>query len=228
MLEFIGCGSAFNTEIGNNSAFFKIDNGDTMYLIDCGSSIFERIIKFNVLDNVKRLIVLVTHMHPDHIGSLGDLIFYTYYVKGFKTEVYYPNMSSLHMMLGTVGVNMNLYEVYSYDHRVEIASEIVKHVKEIPSWSYWIKVGNIRIQYSGDTYEIPEHIVYNLEHGLVDVLYQDTCGLDYEGNVHLYYGKLRDAIPLHLRRKVWCMHLDKAFNKDQAIADRFNVVEPIR
>jgi hypothetical protein len=127
------------------------------------------------------------------------------------------------MMLGSVGVNMNLYEVYTYNQGVNIGSYIVRHVKEIPSWGYWIKVGSTIILYSGDTYDVKEHIVWSLENGYVDTLYQDTCGLDYEGNVHLYYGKLRDAIPAHLRHKVWCMHLDKAFDKDQAIADGFNV-----
>ncbi|WAH38331.1 MBL fold metallo-hydrolase [Alicyclobacillus dauci] len=77
MLNFVGCGSAFNTALGNNSAYMKFD--DTLFMIDCGSANFGRIKRANLLDGIKHIDVLITHLHPDHIGSLGDLIFYTYY-----------------------------------------------------------------------------------------------------------------------------------------------------
>lgn len=41
MLKFLGRGSAFNTEEGNTSAYIKENR--TLFLIDCGSNIFERI-----------------------------------------------------------------------------------------------------------------------------------------------------------------------------------------
>jgi len=41
MLKFIGSGSAFNTKLGNNSAYYK--EGNQMLLIDCGSNILQYI-----------------------------------------------------------------------------------------------------------------------------------------------------------------------------------------
>jgi hypothetical protein len=47
-LKFIGTGSAFNTNLGNTSAYIKYDND--LLLIDCGESIFERLIKNDILN----------------------------------------------------------------------------------------------------------------------------------------------------------------------------------
>lgn len=77
MLNFIGRGSAFNTKEGNNSTFIKNENH--LLLVDCGSDVFSRIMELNLLQNVEEIDVIITHLHPDHFGSLGDLIFYSYF-----------------------------------------------------------------------------------------------------------------------------------------------------
>ena len=77
-LLFLGRGSAFNISEGNNSAYF-IDKNE-LFLIDCGESIFERIIERNLLDSVSCVNVMITHTHSDHVGSIGSLIMYCYYV----------------------------------------------------------------------------------------------------------------------------------------------------
>ena len=41
MLKFIGTGSAFNQDLGNTSAYIK--DGETLLLIDCGETVFQRI-----------------------------------------------------------------------------------------------------------------------------------------------------------------------------------------
>lgn len=58
-LNFLGRGSAFNTNEGSNSAFIK-DN-DTLFLIDCGEDTFSKIIKFNILENIKNIHIFITH-----------------------------------------------------------------------------------------------------------------------------------------------------------------------
>ncbi|MDK2600591.1 MBL fold metallo-hydrolase [Bacillus stercoris] len=88
MLNFIGTGSAFNTKLGNNSAFIKKDN--SLFLIDCGSTTFSRLKETGLLEDVEKVFVLLTHTHADHVGSLGDLILYGYYSMG-KLGV--PNVS---------------------------------------------------------------------------------------------------------------------------------------
>jgi len=51
MLSFICTGSAFNTKLGNNSAYVKA--GTTLFLIDCGSTTFQRLIDKGILDGVE-------------------------------------------------------------------------------------------------------------------------------------------------------------------------------
>ena len=54
-LSFLGRGCAFNPKEGNNSAYFIENN--TLFLIDCGESIFERIISTNLLENIDDVIL---------------------------------------------------------------------------------------------------------------------------------------------------------------------------
>ena len=74
MLKFIGTGSAFNTELGNTSAYIKQDQ--TLFILDCGETAFTRMKQLNIFEDVKNVYIAITHMHPDHVGSLGSLVFY--------------------------------------------------------------------------------------------------------------------------------------------------------
>ena len=60
MLNFIGTGSAFNTELGNNSAFVK--NNDSLILIDCGGTVFHRLQELSLLDGLQNLYIVITHI----------------------------------------------------------------------------------------------------------------------------------------------------------------------
>ena len=53
MLNFIGVGSAFNTELGNNSAFIKKQN--SLILVDCGGTVFHKLQELNILDGLENL-----------------------------------------------------------------------------------------------------------------------------------------------------------------------------
>ena len=77
-LLFLGRGAAFNPSEGNNSAYF-IDNNQ-LFLIDCGESVFSSLMENNLLDKSMKINLMITHTHSDHIGSLGSLVMYSYYV----------------------------------------------------------------------------------------------------------------------------------------------------
>ena len=76
-LFFLGRGAAFNPKEGNNSAYFVENN--QLFLIDCGESIFERLVESGVLESVEAINLMITHTHSDHIGSLGSLAMYSFY-----------------------------------------------------------------------------------------------------------------------------------------------------
>ena len=83
-LKFTGIGSAFNTKLGTNSAFFIKDK--TLFLFDCGDSTFGKLKENEILQNIEKIIIITSHCHPDHISSIGSLIFYLHYINKMKTE----------------------------------------------------------------------------------------------------------------------------------------------
>lgn len=232
MLKFIGSGSAFNTKLGNNSAYIK-ENG-VLFLIDCGELTFDRILKSNLLDDVNEIHIACTHTHPDHIGSLGSLIFYCYYIKKIK-PVFYSAHTDFLVLLNIMGICTEHCEFKNYavspiakieNLNLEISFIIVKHAKELNSFGILIcKNGKELVYYSGDSCDIEENILNGLKNNSISMIYQDTCKADYYGNVHLSLRKLTEIIPIELRNKVWCMHLDSGFMPDEARELGFNVVE---
>lgn len=238
-LNFIGTGGAFNTKLGNNSAYQIF--GKHLFLIDCGGTVFDRLIQAGILDNVENVTVLITHFHPDHIGSLGDLIFYCYFNKNLNSaKVISPNMDNLRDLLASMGISEQYYD-WAISH-VETNTNIVignvelsiypiltKHDKYLRCYGYYIE--NTRnystCYYSGDASIIPIGVLEDLKEGYIDILYQDTTSLDYEGNIHLSLRELEELIPQELRQMVVCMHLDKEFNTFKAKQLGFQVANSV-
>lgn len=232
MLNFLGIGSAFNTALGNTSAFIK--EKSSIFLIDCGSTVFSKIQKLDLLAGINNLYIAISHTHPDHVSSLGEVIFYSHYILNKRPQIFFPDVPLLSSILNNMGVDAEFYELIPATH-TKIYDEFLdtmdlsfipsSHVKNIPSYGILLKYGNHTIFYSGDSNEISQSILENLEKGYIDILYQDTCSIDYEGNPHLYIGKLAEYIKPSLRSKVYCMHIDQRFEKTKALNLGFNVAE---
>jgi ribonuclease BN (tRNA processing enzyme) len=242
-LNFIGTGSAFNTELGNNSAYQIY--GKHLFLIDCGGTVFDRLTKSGILDIIENATILITHLHPDHIGSLGDLIFYMHFVKKKNATIVYPEIDHLVELLGMMGVEE---EYFNYDytlldgnyrlvsHKFEIGNTILDispiEVNHQIGMAYYITntSNDLTAYYSGDCNNIPKQVIEDLEssrYRYLDVLYQDTTSLDYEGNIHLSLNKLEQLIKPEFRHQVFCMHLDSKFNPFKAKSLGFQVAKNI-
>ncbi|TYQ15789.1 UNVERIFIED_CONTAM: Metal-dependent hydrolases of the beta-lactamase superfamily III [Acetivibrio alkalicellulosi] len=228
MLNFLGIGSAFNTNLGNTCAYIKTKK--TLFLIDCGSTVFRRLLKREILSNVNNIFVAITHTHPDHIGSLGELIFYSHYKLNCTCKIYFPDNNLINTILNCQGIRNNYYEISNSGTRIsdmdlEFSFFNSSHVDSIPCYGILVNKDNKSIYYSGDSNRVSSYVVEGLKNGTIDKLYQDTCSLDYKENPHLYLGKLSEIIPGHLRHKVYCMHLDENFNINTAKSLGFNIAE---
>ena len=236
-LKFIGTGSAFNTKLGNTSAYIKENN--TLLLIDCGELTFDRILSLNLLSDVNEVHIAVTHTHPDHIGSLGSLIFYCYFIKKIK-PIFHSADTDFIRVLQYMGVNEEHCEFDHCNANPNFAIESLNirlifieenHVKELLSFGILL-VKNLNelyreevIYYSGDSCDIKDDTINALKTGQIDYLYQDTCKADYDGNVHLSLRRLAELISIEYRDRVFIMHIDEGFDVSEAKELGFNVVE---
>ncbi|WP_163195787.1 MBL fold metallo-hydrolase [Clostridium thermarum] len=232
LLNFIGTGSAFNHKLGNNSAYIKRE--DAMLLIDCGGTVFHRIRTLDLLKDVKKLYVLITHMHPDHVGSLGDLIFYTYYMLQMKTTIIYPDLGTLAQLLNLLGVTAEFYDTQAIKDGVGVVNPFLdlkleyvvqQHTSNLNCYGYLITSDKYKLFYSGDSRNIPDRVLQSLSDHEIDFLYQDTCSYDGPDIPHLSLNMLAQIIDPALRNKVYCMHLDPSFDTNKAKSLGFNVVE---
>lgn len=228
-IEFIGTGSAFNTDLGNTSAYIKKDNG--LLLIDCGGTVFHKLKANQVLDNIGSLDIIITHPHPDHVGSLGDIIFYAFYMLKIIPKIYYPDRQWLDGLLRLLGVEPHMYNfceqrMTAIDH-LDLSLEFytVKHFQTVPSFGFVLRDFESAIYYSGDANEVPENILEALQEGRIDLVYQDTSGIDYEGTGHLALARLCETIAPAYRHQVVCMHLDDYVTAEEIRALGFQVAQ---
>lgn len=232
MLNFIGSGSAFNTERGNTSAFVRQDN--SLLLIDSGGTVFYRLQELNLFDGLENLYIIITHTHPDHVGSLGEVIFYSYYILKRRPTIFFPKKELIEGFLTSIGVSAEMYKLNSFEridvndtHLGELSIEFlpVSHVNTIPAYGFIIKLDGKLFYYSGDANNISSRVINRIMSGEIYRVYQDTCGLDYEGNNHLSLRKLCSIVPLQFRNKFYCIHLDKHITEKEIKDNGFNVVE---
>jgi phosphoribosyl 1,2-cyclic phosphodiesterase len=220
-LNFLGIGSGFNLELGNSSAFFK-DKYNNLYLIDCGFDVFAKIIKFDLLKDVNKVYVFLTHLHDDHSGSIASLIFYCFYVLNKKVEVMHPSYNIARYMSLQGGLRQTSFKITSdstiyNDSGKKILSYNFIPVKHIQGMNcYGLRIKNHMnkeehvIYYSGDTLGLFNGVdKYDSMYSASNItVYQEvTHTKTYDGAVHMDLETLSKLIPKENRLNVYCMHI---------------------
>ncbi len=221
--KILGDGSAFNIGRGNNSAYFIKNN--EMFLIDCGNDVFSKVLFYKLFEKHKiiKLHIFISHLHNDHIGSLASMIFFWYYHKNDKVNVYHLNTKRLIEYLDIVGVGREMYDMKHEYLSKGLSLSFVKtsHVFSMESFGIEILNGDKKYYFSGDTNNIVKKIKENY-----DEFYVDTCSKDYVGNPHLNVYTLIDLVPECKRKNVFCYHLDDSDTLPNVITSNgFRLVE---
>ena len=158
MLTFLGRGSAFANE--QNTAFFRC--GDELILLDCAMSAFHKIRKTNLLAGVKKVTVLVTHTHSDHVGGIPMLIHYVCYL----TDIPYVRVAApdeiIKQYLQTLIGEMDGCDPTAY--KLVLTGELHEEwfVQAVPTvhvggkleghcYGYQLCIGGNNVVYTGDT-----------------------------------------------------------------------------
>ena len=229
-LSFLGIGSAYNTTWGNTNAY--LHHGDDLCLLDCGEGAFTALRRRRLLDDCRGMIVvLLTHCHADHAGSLASLCSYAYYRLGKMAHVVHPH-NQVTELLRLMGIPAGQYhyheELGTLLPGLDAIALPVEHTPDIPAYGYLLRQGNTALYYSGDAGSIPDIALAMLKNGTLERMYQDTCWQQRDlppNRHHMTLYQLEGIIPLPLRPKVYCMHFNRDY-RQEAMRMGFSCAEP--
>ena len=234
-LKFLGRGAGFNILEGNTSAYF-IDSGE-LFLIDCGEDSFGKLLKRDILTSVSAINVIITHTHSDHVGSLGNLILYSYYTLKIPVKIICSNKgdyikNDIIKLLDIFGCASEMYSITyneEYDNKYKtfnsFSFEKTYHGDILSCFSVVFLTNDGIVYYSGDSAS-DFFIKYAIEsNSRIDKMYVDVTSDELSSKVHLNINKLHEVVPKDWRNKIYCMHFNNQECLNKAIEFGFNVAE---
>lgn len=154
-LNFIGIGGAFCPELGNNSAYIE-ENGKLLF-IDLGLNTFSKIVKYNLVNENKKVYVLITHLHGDHVGGLPTFIQYVSAFFNIKVNIINSSKTltkNITKILDLTGVDSSSYEFINindltFSFKMELKQ--TTHTPKLECYSIIFKENNNNILYTSDS-----------------------------------------------------------------------------
>lgn len=227
-LQFTGCGAAYYPRLGSNTAFFV--RNDHLFMIDCGESTFQKMEARDEIRNCKHITILITHLHADHIGSLGSFASYCSGVLKKKVTISAPDHTIVEI-LKMMGVPPDRYyfttdETLIFEDGFKVESVAVEHAADMKCRGFLFHEKEQVTYFSADACEIPQQILDGFKAGKIQTIYQDCTFLTEESRSHCSLKRLCEYIPPESRDRVWCMHFGGDF-ADQVEQAGFHAVTGI-
>lgn len=235
-LKFTGRGAMLYPSEGNTAAYFEEDNN--LFLFDCGEDVANKLIKMNKLNKDTECFLFITHTHSDHIGSLGTLQQYLYWVCNKKLNIVYGNEMSyfediklLTKILGLVDDTFNLINENELDNKFKVFNKI-RYVKSnhgnvpLTSCSIIVNTNDGDILYTGDIADNKVIVDFINNSKNIDKMYIDASYN--KSPVHISVDEIKETIPDELKNKVYAMHINDIKVIDKIKEYGFNLVEIIK
>lgn len=212
-LQFTGCGAAYYPCLGSNTAFFV--KQDHLFLIDCGESTFCRMEARDEIRRCSRITVLITHLHADHIGSLGSFVSYCGSVLNKRVTVAAQDQT-IQQILRLMGVPEDRYDFtmdfsQEFEQGLRITPVPVKHANDMKCCGFLLEEDGQTIYFSADAAELPEAVLCGFKSGKIHKMYHDCTFLTEESPSHCSLKRLSEYIPPKMRNRVYCMHFGGDF-----------------
>lgn len=231
-LNFIGIGSGFCQELGTTSAYLKCESN--LLIIDCGETVFHKLKNSKLLDNVLSVYFIFTHAHSDHIGSLGTLIFYLYFIKKVKINIVLNNdllyNSDILEYLRIVGVENHMFNVVDTNRLLKDFNTIssirfkkINHVDGYVSYAIILTKLGLNTYYTGDSSD-KQFLLNSLQDKNMFRIYID-CTISKRESTHTQFDYLKEIVPKELRNKVFCIHLSNVELIEMCKMNGFQVPE---
>lgn len=220
-LKFLGYGNSFSTKTKNTSAYFLYK--ENFILFDCGENIFDELRHRRPYNTSKKIIILLTHFHSDHVGSLGSFVFFLRN-EGFNKNdilIFNPETKNLKNLINLFDISEDCQLLKSLDtifgDKIYVVKQ--KHYKKY-SYGYAVLLDDMKFFYSGDTSELSSKILNNIDN--FEYLYVDTALQDQYG-YHMTIAYLKNMICMQNRKKIVCIHLPDNLTEATIIEAGFNI-----
>lgn len=231
-LKFLGIGSAFQTSLYNNCAYFIEDN--QLFLIDCGETAFEQLKEQGDFSAIKEIYVVFTHTHSDHIAGLGQLVEHCEKTLNKKLNIIVPSKEEdtlkedIETLLDIFSIPKDKCNFLSSDDikgkfKTFQSMEFLKtkHSPELEGkcYSLMFETSEGKVLYTSDSMDTK--YIEELINSDFSKIYTDvTLSIPV---VHLDFNVLKEIVPEEMRNKVYCMHFDHPNTIEEARKNGFQV-----
>ena len=231
-LKFLGIGSAFQTGLYNNCAYFIEE--DQLFLIDFGETAFEQLKEQESFSDIKNIYVVFTHTHSDHIAGLGQLVDYCDTTLNKKLNIVVP-MKDEDALKEDIGTLLDIFSI-SKDKCNFLSSDYIKgkfktfqsmkflktkHSPELEGkcYSLMFETSEGKVLYTSDSMDTK--YIEELINSDFSKIYTDvTLSIP---EVHLDFNVLKEIVPEKVRNKVYCMHFDHPNTIEEARKNGFQI-----
>lgn len=231
-VTILGCGNCFTANQVNTS--FIVTRDKETYLIDCGYNVFQELLTTypKVVENLTS--IWITHLHPDHVGSLGALILYRYFIQNKQTKIFVGKelKNDLHEYLRiTASCSRKIdgacssfiqeaKNVYFINPEDEWANIIFVPVLHGPTTAYGIWVPWNRMFFTGDCYLIPNDNEYLKN---AEIIFHDCFMHDQMTLIHSPYEVIKAYYPKQILKKLIFVHHGLLYSQVYRRKDNFGI-----